>query len=62
MAIGANGLVWVKATDVRATIVIRNAIINAASGLLNDVEIEIMVDRLVAMSSARQHAAEHEND
>ena len=41
-AIGMNGAVWIKSSDMVESIIIRNAILN--SQFLNDIEIEAMID------------------
>jgi exosome complex component RRP40 len=41
-AVGMNGAVWIRATDIVENIIIRNTIIN--SQFLSNIEIEAMVD------------------
>jgi exosome complex RNA-binding protein Rrp4 len=53
VAIGVNGVVWIKSDDVQSTVIIRNAIINASSGQFTDLEIDVMIEKLVAVSKAR---------
>jgi exosome complex RNA-binding protein Rrp4 len=55
VAIGVNGIVWIKSTDVQSTVIIRNALTNASSGQFSDLEIEIMIEKLVAIAKSRIH-------
>lgn len=44
VAIGMNGLIWIKSKEVLHTVVIRNAILN--SEFLNDIQSEAMIEKL----------------
>ena len=46
VAIGMNGLIWIKSKEILHTVVIRNAILN--SEFLNDIQSEAMVEKLCA--------------
>lgn len=53
-AVGMNGAVWVKATDVMENIIIRNMIIN--SQYLSDIEVEAMIDVIAASRRQRPNS------
>ncbi len=46
VAIGMNGLIWIKSKEILHAIIIRNAILN--SEFLNDIQSEAMVEKLCA--------------
>lgn len=51
VAIGMNGLIWIKSQDNMITVIIRNAILN--SQYISDNEIEAMVDELAKLYSKK---------
>lgn len=60
VAVGVNGIVWIKSSDVVSSVVIRNSILNASSGRFSELEVEIMIERLVVASKSRKQHADDE--
>ena len=54
VAVGVNGLVWIKSSDCFATVIVRNAILNAED--LDVAHTEAMVDRLLVLVAARKRS------
>lgn len=52
VAIGMNGYVWIKASELSITILIRNILMNA--DLLNDdIQVEVMMEQMIKMSKTK---------